>query len=306
MSLPARQIFLLCYRRPDTARLTIESVLAQNASNYQLIISDNSPDDSVASRVVEHFPHLELRRRGGLPAFEHFNLCIGEASAEGFCLFHDDDLMEPDFVRIMSGALQDHPEAVAIGCNAFIVNSATGSREIGWRSSNERLRLAGPRQLFRRYFGRHQSGIAPFPGYVYRSRAVGARRMPTESGTFADVAWLLTLAATGPILWCREPLMQYFLHGGNDGQQESLRDRLRFLAFLKAHADYCGPEGLQDYRYFLYRKCLAQWADRGAISQRLQHLTGALRTLRWRRLLRSSDWQAWWLKKRLRFQGVSP
>ncbi len=298
---PWLDIYLLCHNRPDGAREAMASILAQRGGGFRLIVSDNSTDDTVASMAAREFPLVEIRKRGGLPPFEHFNRCIAEAfdNAEQtpwFCLFHDDDIMTPDFVAGLGAAVQRFPDAAAIGVNAWVVNQSNGSREVGVRGRGDYTVLRTPHDLFQRYFGRHQTGIAPFPGYIYRAAEAGRDRMPLEGGKYSDVTWLLSLAAHGRLVWVNRPLMEYRLHGGNDGLRESLRDRLRFLGVLKHHPEWCGTSGLVDYRYFLYRKCLELAGSNVRVARRRRWLQRQLARLRRERLLRATDWPSWWRK----------
>ena len=113
-----------------------------------------------------------------------------------------------------------------------------------------------PLNLAQRYFSRAQSGFAPFPGYVYNRRLVDCLRLPLDGGKYADVTWLLSLATKGPIVWVNLPLITYRVHEGNDGNIESLRDRLRFFGFLKQNNKLFSAGLLKDYRSFVYKMIL--------------------------------------------------
>lgn len=253
-------IFVLCHNRPDFTRQTLHSILAQTDKNFELVVSDNSSNDEVEQMVHAEFPQVELRRRVPmLRQLEHFNRCIDEAQTDYFCLFHDDDLMHPDFVQCMKTVLDSNPEVVACGANALLESFGQIEPRKSFRSLGELDWITSPRNLARRYFSRAQSGIAPFPGYVYRRRLVGEVRLPLEGGKYSDVTWLLSLAMKGPMAWAAAPLMTYRMHGGNDGGIESLRDRLRFLVFVKRCVRILGKDLLADYRCsFIYKPMLTR------------------------------------------------
>lgn len=285
-------IFILCHNRPDDARRAIRSALTQTDLDYQLIISDNSTDDLVESLVHEEFSSLHyVRRRPGLAALEHFNRCLEEATNSHVCLFHDDDLLAPDFVKQVKATMSLYPDAIAIGCNAQIEVLGKLQPKLSFLSLNHHEVIASPSDLARRYFGRHQSGIAPFPGYVYQRRRLGDTRFAPSEGKYSDVTWLLRLAAQGQIVWIRHPLMTYRIHGNNDGLQESRRDRLRFLAYLKRHQVSLGADLLDDYRCSFIYKPIVQTQQTKHVRQR--HV--AIRFLRfysWRRYLRASTYRS--------------
>lgn len=275
-------IFVLCHNRPDFTRQTLCSILAQTDTDFELVVSDNSSNDEVERMIRAEFPRINLRRRlPMLRQLEHFNCCINEAKTDYFCLFHDDDLMHTGFVQRMKAVLDSNPEVVACGANALLESFGQIEPRKSFRSLGELDWVTSPRNLARRYFSRAQSGIAPFPGYVYRRRLVGEVRLPLDGGKYSDVTWLLSLAMKGPIVWAATPLMTYRMHGGNDGSVESLRDRLRFLAFVKRSVKMLGKDMLADYRCsFIYKPMLARATTSPA---RRELARNFLRQYRWTR-----------------------
>ncbi len=281
-------IYLLCHNRPEQAKIAIESILSQSNNCFRLTVSDNSSDDCVGKMVKTHFPTVLLKQRNHLPSLSHFNICIAEASAKYFCLFHDDDVMGPNFVEEMNKTRTLYPEAIAIGANAWIVDS-NNNRNKSFIAFGQFQIIDCAETLFKRYFGRHQNGIAPFPSYIYKTKVIGTKRIPESGGKYADVSWLLSLMSTGKIVWQVNPLMEYHIHGGNDGLNESKRDRLRFLGLLKNNPTYTGRLGLGDYRYFIYKKFIS--ADNTSLiyKSRTSHLRRFLFWQRIRRNLRLSN-----------------
>lgn len=285
-------IYILCHNRPGDTRQAIRSVLAQTDQQFRLIVSDNSSDDEVQNMLQHEFQQIEyVRRVPMLPSTAHFNRCIAEAEGDYFCLFHDDDLMGEDFVKSVRQCMQRFPQAVAIGCNAHIERFGKLEARPSFRTFREFERLPTPRELAKRYFSRAQSGIAPFPGYVYNRRLMGDVLIPMEGGKYADVTWLLMQARRGEMVWISQPLMTYRLHASNDGNVESRRDRLRFLGYLKQNVATIGAGVLQDYRCsFIYKKILSD-QDR-AHPQRLQIAERFLRHYRWARYTRADTYSA--------------
>ena len=283
-------IFILCHNRPDYARQVIQSALDQIDRDFRLIISDNSTDDLVEALMHQEFPSLTyIRRRPALSALEHFNRCIEEATDSHVCLFHDDDLLAPDFVKQVKYAIDHYPDAIAIGCNAQIEVLGKVQSQPSFLSLHHHEVITSPGDLSQRYFARYQSGIAPFPGYVYQRQRLGSTRFVPSEGKYSDVTWLLRLAARGHIVWIRQPLMTYRIHGNNDGLQESRRDRLRFLAYLKRHQGSLGAGLLDDYRCSFIYKPIVQ--KQQIEHSRKRHI--AIRFLRhygWRRYLRANTY----------------
>ena len=248
-------IYILCYNRPDFAKLAILSVLAQSCQNFRLIVSDHSSSDSVGDMVREVFPNISyVRRLRELKHLEHFNLCMDEVETDYYCLFHDDDIMHKDFVKNMFECISKFPVAMAYASNAYIETKGNIERRTAFLSRKKYELIESPRVLAKKYFSRHQSGIAPNPSYIYSRHMVGGIRFIVDGGKYADVALLLDILQAGPIIWINKPLMTYRMHGNNIGSIESIPDRLRFLGYLKKNKEIFGGALIQDYRRsFIYK-----------------------------------------------------
>lgn len=262
-------IFVLCYNRPDLARLSIQSIVEQSCQSFQLIISDHSTNNEVELMVKSEFPNVSyVKRSVSLKHLEHFNVCIEEVRTDYYCLFHDDDLMGENFVETMLQFIGDYPTAAAFACNAFIETNGKVEPRLSFVSKKKYELISTPRELAERYFSHNQSGIAPNPSYVYSHRLAGDELFIVNGGKYADVALLLDVLQKGAILWLNKPLMTYRIHGNNVGSIESIPDRLRFLGYLKKHRKAFGKAILQDYRYsFIYKKILN--SNRSSSSKRL-------------------------------------
>lgn len=284
-------IYILCHNRPDYARQAILSVIGQTCRSFVLTVSDNSSNNDVELMVRNEFPEIDyIRRSPALKPLEHFNRCIEEAQTDYFCLFHDDDVMSPNFVEEMTKCVNDYPTAIAWGCNAKIESYGRVESRTSFLSFQHYEVIESPLNLARRYFSRAQSGIAPFPGYLYNRRLVGDQRLPVKGGKYADVTWLLTLACNGLIFWTNKPLMTYRIHESNDGAVDSLRDRLRFLGYLKQHRALFGEGLIKDYRSFIYKKIIK--AHVGPYSVRHRLIVSFLNNYRWSRYARFDYWRA--------------
>jgi len=249
-------IYILCRNRPDYAKQAIQSVLNQTCQEFVLTVSDNSTNDDVEHMMRDEFVDIHyIRRVPALDVLGHMNRCIDDTESKYLCLFHDDDVMRPNYVEGMMQCAHDYPDAIAIGCNANIESLGKLGRRTCFRSFRKHELIESPLNLARRYFSRAQSGFAPFPGYVYNIGLVGSQRLASGGGKYSDVTWLLSLAKKAPIVWVNVPLMIYRLHDSNDSNIESIQDRLRLLGYLKKNRAIFGKGLLSDYRCsFIYKR----------------------------------------------------
>jgi glycosyltransferase involved in cell wall biosynthesis len=254
-------IFIHCHNRPAYAKCAIESVLRQTNQDFQLVISDNSSNDELCNLVQAEFPGLDYRKRSStLSAIDHFNNSIAEANTAFLCLFHDDDLMEPDYVDEMLKTIERYPDAIAYSCNAVIVDAENIAQDESFESRDNYVVLNNPQSLAGRYYSRFPNGIAPFPAYIYRSDIVKKIPInPQAGGKYSDAAWLLEISKLGAIVWNSRKLIRYRIHTESDGGFESARDRLKLLGYLKMNSSFVGRAVINDYRFFLYKRLRNTW-----------------------------------------------
>jgi glycosyltransferase involved in cell wall biosynthesis len=297
-------VFVLSRNRPEMACEAVESLLASLTPATRLVVSDNSTDDRVRTELAKRHPAVEVRRRDNVDAFRHMRINLAEADTEFVVLFHDDDLVDPAFCARMIELADRYPLAVAWACNARILDVPRSEERAAFETDGrgEEIVLESPAALLARYVSRSPRGFALFPSYMYRTTvAHTVQPHVADGGKYSDVAWLMRLAGHGPIVWSSVPLITYRLHGENDGLRESLRDRLKLLAFLKRHGDL--PRHLvDDWRFMIHKRCLrAGYADRAApemqpVRERVQR--AFLRSHRARRLARAATWAGWFRRAR--------
>jgi len=278
---PAIQVFILSYNRPDYLIQSLNSVLQQDCERFSVIVSDNSTNGETSRRIrqIEH-PGLQyIRRVPSVSSLEHYATVLREASAAYFMLFHDDDLMEPGCLRILSSTLDAFPSAAAVSANAQVFWDQGGGP--GRRMFRQKARyrfFSSAAELAQRYLA--FEGIAPFPSYMYRRRLVeGLDLQAEEGGQTADVSFLLKILGRGEIIWVNHTVMQYRKHPGQDSQGPSLRDMRSLLRFISANTGIARSSRAMKY----YRH--KTWA--GVLKSRFLKNGGRLENKRMRRVYRS-------------------
>ena len=123
-------ILIPTYKRADYLREAIQSALAQTYSAIEiLVLDDASPDETPA--VVAEFanePRLRcIRHAQNVGIAENWRRGIAACRGDFFCLLHDDDTLEPDFVARLAPPLQHDPALVVSFCDHWVVN-AQGER----------------------------------------------------------------------------------------------------------------------------------------------------------------------------------
>lgn len=243
------EIFVLSHNRFESVVVTIKSILAQNSNRYRLVVSENSDLDIYAENLKTLFPGVEIRRRPSLDSKEHFRKCISEVQEKYFCLFHDDDVMHPDFVSEVID-LHDKSNFMAVATNALVKNSLNNQVGVSFHSKKKVLKINSKNDLLKKYFSKNNRGIAPFPSYVYRKEYLA--HISDQAGKYWDVLFCMQATAEGGVAWINKKLMTSIIHENNDGGIESLAQRLSLLAVIKHDCDL-DKKIIRDYRLLVYR-----------------------------------------------------
>lgn len=271
MSLPKVQIFIMSRNRPDYLVDALDSCLNQTYDDVQVIVSDNSDNDEVLHLLQKRYPSVVfLSRRPILSAIAHFNQIVSEVDAPFFVVFHDDDVLMPDYVASVLNAFKIHPEASAIACDAYILrgNEKTSKRMAGVMGGA--ICIQNPIEFLRHYFGFSKVKPTPFPSYMYKKEVLKNIVLNRASGgKYSDVAWLLDVLQRGAIFWLPQPLLCYRIHGTNDSATESVGQRMSLLRFVFRRGFLTRKDRLVlDYRFKYWMSWYRQNKQKGGFSWR--------------------------------------
>ncbi|GAA5163866.1 glycosyltransferase family 2 protein [Viridibacterium curvum] len=256
------QIIILARDRPDFLRDALRSICTQDTRDFSVCISDNSETDAVEAMVGAEFPQFTyVRRRPALPALEHFRRVMEESSAEHVVFFHDDDVMCPTFVRTLSAALEADPGVAAVAGNAAILKNSCVTAVTTMGGVSAVRDIAGAEALARAYLEHQSSGVAAFPGYMYRRATLAGLCLdPDHGGKYADVSFLMKLAERGRLRWLPQVLMHYRIHGGNDSGRESIPQVRKLLHYVCSTTSIRRDSAI--VREYRYRYWLRWWRVR--------------------------------------------
>ena len=94
-------VFVVTYNRADYLKLTLQSILEQTYKDFCLVVLDNASTDNteelVNNIIDERLVYLRQDKNVGGP--NNINTALKMAITPYFIIFHDDDLMLPDFIE---------------------------------------------------------------------------------------------------------------------------------------------------------------------------------------------------------------
>jgi glycosyltransferase involved in cell wall biosynthesis len=117
--MPKVTVCIPTYNRAHLVRESIQSVLDQTFSDFELLISDNASTDDTAA-VVASFndPCIRYHRQPtniGLAA--NHQSAVAMANTEFVAILSDDDLYKPDHLAVALAVLADYPNAAYYSCS---------------------------------------------------------------------------------------------------------------------------------------------------------------------------------------------
>ena len=201
----------------------IESVLAQDFTDCEILISDDASTDGSAD-VIRRYAARDARIRfqlqeRNLGMVAHWNWCLGQARGEYVkFLFGDDKLASPAALRRQVGQLDAEPAAVLAVSARIIIDKDSVPVEI-W----DELGPAGQKrgtEMIARCIWRDRNLIGE-PSAVMFRRAAGRRGFDPAWRQLVDQEMWFHLLAQGDLMYDPEPLCAFRLHGA----QQTARNR---------------------------------------------------------------------------------
>ena len=238
--LPLVSIGIPTYNRAPLIGRAVESALAQDHPNVEVLISDNASTDDTAARcdayARQHANVRYLRQPSNLGATANFNSVLRMARGEYFMWLGDDDWIDPDYVSRTLQRLRADPNLVLVsGRPVYYAN--------GVRRDTGKVLSISAKSAFRRmlwyYWLVSDNGV--FYGLMRRASAAPN---PSRNAMGGDWIFIASLALRGGILMLQETAVHREL-GGATASYEAiaraqglpmLHARFPFLAIARAAA----------------------------------------------------------------------
>jgi glycosyltransferase involved in cell wall biosynthesis len=131
---PFISICIPAYKHVEYLQRLLDSVLTQNYSDYEIVISDDSPDTSVAELVEKYQSKFEIRyykNAQPLGTPENWNEAIRKARGMWIKLMHNDDwFAREDALEVFYKNALSHPNEAFFFSAFQNVEEETGKKEV--------------------------------------------------------------------------------------------------------------------------------------------------------------------------------
>lgn len=123
---PAVSLCVPAYQAERHLRATLESLLAQTHSDFEIVVIDNNSSDGTAA-VLESFSDSRIRvirNEYTLPLVDNFNHAVRQCRGEFVKLVCADDLLHPDCIAAQSAVLERYRGVALVGAQTDFVDDA--------------------------------------------------------------------------------------------------------------------------------------------------------------------------------------
>ena len=235
---PWLSVIMPTYQSERWIAETLRSLVSQNTDGIELIVIDNSPDDSTLDLIRPFEDQLSLRafKRCDIPVWhQKSNFGTREARADHVCWLHHDDLWLPNRVAMMRQWIDQAPEVdLHIAPTALIDAS---SRKVGrWDCPLPSEKVLDPALFVRRLLVQNFISV---PCAVYRRDAWLKLGGLDESLWYtADWDFWLKLGANGSVIYHDVETTAFRVHGSSltaTGSRNAAAFEQQMLAVLERH-----------------------------------------------------------------------
>ena len=207
------EIFVLTYNRADFLSETLESVLAQTEKGFRLVVLDNGSNDHTLE-VMNKYKQCDveyIKRESNEGVEANFRTAKEMASRSWTIIFHDDDLLHPEYISDVLKAVNEDEDLVIVGSNMLCERHPKSN----WKTLKGGVRKFNKVSDFAAFlFNGHGYH---FGSTVYRTDLF--KKVPVRwdlYGKIADRPFLYDIAAYGSVKVFTEPYVKYRLHPGQD------------------------------------------------------------------------------------------
>jgi glycosyltransferase involved in cell wall biosynthesis len=255
---PLLSITVPCFHQLELARASVDSILTQSFSDFELTLLDDGNSDDY--RV--HFESLgdrRLRYRRNperLGAMRNMFKAIYHGSGTYSMGFHEDDLLGKHYLETAVAFLERTPDCGFVAAELSFFESERLRQDGEYRPATPRFdRFDSGAEFLRSVF----SGIEPmFGSVIYRRAALeSVRPSIDELETLCDRPFLLHILKDWSAALLREPLAFCRMHGPGDRRHDSLTEEqvLRFFQIYRAQF----PRKLNPEDRRLFRSYCDRW-----------------------------------------------
>jgi glycosyltransferase involved in cell wall biosynthesis len=222
------------YKRPAILRTTMESIGLQSFNDYEVIVSDNDPEQSgreAFSGLDERFKYFPNEENLGMK--KSFNKSLERSSGKYIVMIADDDPVYPDMLQTLVDLEKKHPGYGLYlgGSNYFFTNpviakfcgTKVGTNSCLAQENIDTVRVYNPESFLKNFFD-----LKIFPAYLWscgmvkRDIIVAQGGIPDyETPFLGDYAYLSIMGSHSGAVVINRALGHQTVHEQNFGRGQN-------------------------------------------------------------------------------------
>ena len=206
-------VLIPTYRYAGYLREALDSVLAQDFADFELLVSDDCSGDGSAE-IIREYAARDARIRAhvhpeNIGMVQNWNWCLAQARGEFVkYVFGDDLLARPDAIGKMVAMLEAHPAAVLAACARNVIDEKSRVVEVSSGLGSSGVHPAAETML--RCL--EEGNVIGEPTAVMFRRSAAARGFSESYEQMVDLEMWLHLLGCGPLIHTAEPLCGFRRH----------------------------------------------------------------------------------------------
>ena len=154
VELPVVSVVVSTHNGARHVAQTIRCVLAQDFTNFEIVVVDDGSTDDTVNVVQGFVPHVRLIQQANQGVSTARNQGLRASQGRYVCFLDQDDFWHPAKLRLQAAVLDAHPEIGAVVCPYQVWTPGTGMG-----TDAEALAAIGP--------SLGQTWVSAFSGWVY-------------------------------------------------------------------------------------------------------------------------------------------
>jgi glycosyltransferase involved in cell wall biosynthesis len=228
---PLVSIIIPTYNRAHLIGETIQSVISQTYTNWELLVIDDGSEDeteAVVSGFKDHrISYFRLNHTGYLGRVKNYG--IRKSSGEYIAFLDSDDLWRPDKLEWQLKLLSQHPDA------RFIISN-------GEQFGPGAIHLPSKEELFvgNLFLAQLSEGRFCFltPSLVFRKDVINDTGLLDETTlTTRDIHFFYRMSYRFPGIFTNERLVRIRKHDGNTSTAANVQSHHNYLAMIEEFRD---------------------------------------------------------------------
>jgi glycosyltransferase involved in cell wall biosynthesis len=228
MGNPKVTVCLPTFNKVRYLRRAVESVLAQEFRDYELLIVDDASTDHTGE-AVRSFQDSRIRyvyNPENIGLVGNWNRCLELARADYVIIFHDDDVMLPGLLRREVEVLESNPKVVLVHAAAQTIEASGAVLCVP--APHSWPVLSSGLEFVARYWSLNESHVVMPSAMFRKSLALKLGAFNPDLKYSADADLWQRLAFEGQVAFLDEVLISYRIHSLQT-TQTILRNSLQML-----------------------------------------------------------------------------